>query len=135
MEAFMRGDDRPSPDRTRAWLSLGASLACYSWRRDGDQWINDGVADPGRALFFSSSLQAQLDAALAGLRMHRVATDQRPPPGELRDFQAAGYRNHFGIAATHRFFHSPGDTVGTTGPGILEPVARAFANAIQTLDQ
>lgn len=53
--------------------------------------------------------------------------------GELRDVKAAGYRNFFGLAGQHRFFHTPADDLGTTGPEILEPVARAFAHALRTL--
>ena len=31
------------------------------------------------------------------------------------------------MAGLHRFFHTPADDLRTTGPEILEPVARAFA--------
>ena len=51
--------------------------------------------------------------------------------GELRDVQAAGYPRFFGMAGSHIFFHTPADTAAATGPEILEPVIRAFA---ETLD-
>jgi hypothetical protein len=44
--------------------------------------------------------------------------------GELRDVRGAGYRNFLGMAGLHRFFHTPADDLRTTGPEILEPVAR-----------
>ena len=51
--------------------------------------------------------------------------------GELRDVLAAGYPRSFGMAGSHTFFHTPADLPETTGPEILEPVIRAFA---ETLD-
>jgi hypothetical protein len=51
--------------------------------------------------------------------------------GELRDVQAAGYPNFLGMAGLHRFFHTPADDLRTTSPEILEPVARAFADAVR----
>ena len=35
------------------------------------------------------------------------------------------------MAGLHRFFHTPADDLRTTGPEILEPVARAFADALR----
>jgi hypothetical protein len=51
--------------------------------------------------------------------------------GELRDVRGAGYRNFLGMAGLHRFFHTPADDLRTTGPEILEPVARGFADAVR----
>jgi hypothetical protein len=51
--------------------------------------------------------------------------------GELRDVMAAGYPRFFGMAGSHSFFHTPADSAAATGPEILEPVIRAFA---ETLD-
>jgi hypothetical protein len=59
--------------------------------------------------------------------------EQQAPPGELREVQAAGYATYLGMAGTHRFFHSPGDTVRTTGSEALEPIAAAFARALALL--
>jgi hypothetical protein len=42
-----------------------------------------------------------------------------------------GHRNFFGMAGLHRFFHTPADDVSTTSPEILEPVARAFTEAVR----
>ena len=44
---------------------------------------------------------------------------------------AAGYPRFFGMAGSHTFFHTPADSAATTGPEILEPIVRAFA---ETLD-
>ena len=37
------------------------------------------------------------------------------------------------MAGLHRFFHTPADDISTTGPEILEPVARAFADAVRKI--
>ena len=51
----------------------------------------------------------------------------------MRDVHAAGYPNFLGIAGRHRSFHTPGDDVNATGPDILEPVARAFTEAVRKI--
>lgn len=35
------------------------------------------------------------------------------------------------MAGLHRFFHTPADDLRATAPEILEPVARAFADAVR----
>ncbi len=50
---------------------------------------------------------------------------------ELGDVHAAGYGNFLGMAGLHRFFHTPAADLRITSPEILEPVARAFADAVQ----
>lgn len=58
---------------------------------------------------------------------------EREAVGELRDVHAAGYPNFLGLAGRHRFFHTPVDDVASTGPDILEPVARAFTDAVRRI--
>jgi hypothetical protein len=78
----------------------------------------------------------------AGRRWHsptRVSAQSKPRAsfadkqavGQLRDVKAAGYRNFFGMAGQHRFFHTPADDLRITGPESLEPFARAFAQAVR----
>ncbi|MGH8186815.1 MAG: hypothetical protein ACREUC_09650, partial [Steroidobacteraceae bacterium] len=62
---------------------------------------------------------------------NHVQIDKQAPPGELRDVHAAGYERFLGMAGSHRFFHSPSDTPKTTGREALEPVAVAFAKALE----
>ena len=76
---------------------------------------------------------ALTSAAFEGQPFSRVVTSDKAPPGELREVWAAKYPNFIGIAAGHRFFHNPADQVAATGPEILQPVARGFANAIATI--
>ena len=39
------------------------------------------------------------------------------------------------MAGSHRFFHTTHDTLATTRPHLLEPVARAFADALTEVAQ
>jgi hypothetical protein len=119
MEAFLHRD-APKPPQTRAWIHLGASLACLEW--------------PRRFLLHSAQ-GAQAAAAFADIEMNRVQVGQQAPPGELREVHAAGYATYLGMAGTHRFFHSPSDTAQLTSSEALEPVATAFARALTLLAQ
>jgi len=130
MEHFLR-DGAPRPDVTLAWAHFGASLACFAWRRDGGRWVTDRQVDTRQRLVLSSQA---MEASVVRRFKDVVATPltgTRAGIGELRDVLAAGYPRFFGMAGSHTFFHTPADTAATTGPEILEPVVRAFA---ETLD-
>jgi hypothetical protein len=130
MEHFLR-DGAPRPDATQAWAHFGASLACFAWRRDGERWVTDRQVDIRQRLVLSS----QAMEASVMRRFKDIAATPLVGPGagigELRDVLAAGYPRFFGMAGSHTFFHTPADSAATTGPEILEPVVRAFA---ETLD-
>lgn len=130
MEHFLH-DGAPRPDATLAWAHFGASLACYGWRRDGERWVTDRQVDTRQRLLLSSQ-------AMEATVMRRFKDVAATPLvgahagiGELRDVLAAGYPRFFGMAGSHTFFHTPADSAATTGPEILEPAIRAFA---ETLD-
>lgn len=130
MEYFLH-DGAPKPDATLAWAHFGASLACFGWRRDGERWLTDRQVDGQQRLVLSSQA---MNAAVMRRFKDVVATPlvgARAGVGELRDVQAAGYPRFFGMAGSHTFFHTPADSAAATGPEILEPVIRAFA---ETLD-
>ena len=130
MEHFLH-DGAPGPDATLAWAHFGASLACFGWRRDGGRWITDRQVDTRQRLVLSSQA---MEASVARRFKDVVATPLTgvgAGVGELRDVLAAGYPRFFGMAGSHTFFHTPADSAAMTGPEILEPVVRAFA---ETLD-
>jgi hypothetical protein len=52
--------------------------------------------------------------------------------GEFEFILKGGYRG-FGIAAAHRFHHTPADSPEMTGPEIIEPVGRALVNTLEML--
>jgi hypothetical protein len=130
MELFLnRG--APRPEDTLAWVHFGSSNACYAWTKDALA-TNRAVDASGRAFVLSPSSVALANESFGAIDARRFVADKQAV-GELRDVQAAGYRNFFGIAGQHRFFHTPADDLKTTGPEILEPVARAFAGAVRTV--
>jgi hypothetical protein len=130
MEVFLKRG-APSPQDTLAWVHFGASNACFAWTKGPDGFATERQVDDAlRYLVLSPSAVPLVGETFATIKAtHLVAEKQAV--GELRDVQAAGYRNFFGMAGLHRFFHTPADDLRTTGPEILEPVARAFADAVR----
>jgi hypothetical protein len=133
MEIFLHADP-PPPEHTLAWIHIGASVACYEFAKNADgKWATEKKLELRRLLTSSASTAALTDAAFKGQPFNRMVTSDKAPPGELREVWGAKYPNFLGIAAGHRFFHNPTDSVAVTGPEILEPVARALAAAVATL--
>lgn len=129
MEQFL-ASGAPPADATLAWAHFGASLACYEWRREGAAWVTDRQVDTRQRLVLSSQA---MDATVARRFKHVTAASlsgARAGVGELRDVAAAGYPRFFGMAGSHAFFHTPADSAAATGPEILEPVIRAFAEVL-----
>jgi len=130
MELFLK-QGAPPPQDTLAWVHLGASNACYAWSNGPQGFVReDRVDDALRANELSPSAQALVGETFADIKANRLVAEKQAV-GELRDVQAAGYRNFFGMAGLHRFFHTPSDDLRTTSPEILEPVGRAFADAVR----
>ena len=129
MEHFLQ-DGAPRPDATLAWAHFGASLACFAWRRNGGRWVTDRAVDTRQRLVLSSQA---VEASVTRRFKDIAATPLTGAPagiGELRDVLAAGYPRFFGMAGSHTFFHTPADSAETTGPEILAPVVRAFADTL-----
>ncbi len=110
--------DAPKPDRVRAWLHLGASIAAKGSTRRLVTNRREFVPALSRAFSAIPDLAPQL-------------TD--PPPGELAQLAALKYPC-FGIAGGHRLFHSPSDLPSTTSAQMLEPVAQALLRALVDLE-
>jgi hypothetical protein len=130
MELFLK-QGAPPPLDTLAWVHLGASNACYAWTTGPQGFAReDRVDDALRFIVLSPSARALVGETFAAIKANRLVAEKQAV-GELRDVQAAGYPNFFGVAGLHRFFHTPSDDLRTTSPEILEPVARAFAEAVR----
>ena len=130
MELFLK-QGAPQPQDTLVWVHLGASNACYAWTAGPQGFTReDGVDDALRFLVLSPSAVSLVGETFAAIKATRLVAEKQAV-GELRDVHAAAYRNFFGMAGLHRFFHTPADDLRTTGPEILEPVARAFADALR----
>jgi hypothetical protein len=130
MELFLK-QGAPSPPDTLAWVHLGASNACFAWTAGPEGFASENKVDDAlRFLVLSPSAAPLVGETFAAISATRLVAEKQAV-GELRDVQAAGYANFFGMAGLHRFFHTPADDLRTTGAEILEPVARAFADAVR----
>jgi hypothetical protein len=129
MEFFLH-DRAPKPDGRVVWVHYGASLACYQQPVNGGQPAAAPEVDARlRFLGTSESLAATAVRAFVNVEAIKVIGDQAAV-GELRDIKKAGYPNFLGMFGLHPLFHTPLDSAEMTGPAALEPVARAFADAI-----
>ncbi len=117
MEYFMR-DGAPPPDKTVAWIHFGSSLACQD------------TLD--KAILSSNSLAPLVGRHFAAVGGTHLA-GERAAIGEMREVHAAGYPNFLGMAASHKYFHTPADDASRTGPELLAPMAAAFAGAMAEL--
>lgn len=133
MELFLK-QGAPPPRDTLVWVHFGASNAsnaCYAWTAGPQGFTREDKVDVAlRSIVLSPSAAPLVGETFAAIEARRLIAEKQAV-GELRDVHAAGYRNFFGMAGLHRFFHTPADDVRTTSPEILEPVARAFTEAVR----
>ncbi len=130
MKAFLK-ELAPPPSRVLCWLHLGAGIAAYSWEETATGWKRLQEPDSKRYLMSSPSFVPLLTGTFASLPGLTPTTDHAV--GEFEFMLKAGYRT-FGIAAGHRFHHTPADSPEMTGPEILEPVGRALINTIEAIE-
>jgi hypothetical protein len=130
MKAFQK-ELAPSPDRVLCWLHLGSGIATYSWDETpaGLKLLRE--PDSRRYLMTSPDLVPLLTSTFAGLP--GLSPTVGRAVGEFEFMIKAGYRT-FGIAAGHRFHHTPADSPEMTGPEILEPVGRAIVRALEAIE-
>lgn len=131
MKAFLK-ELAPPPGRVLCWLHLGAGIAAYSWEETAAGLKRLPDPDSKRSLMTSPGLVPILTSAFAGVPGLTPVTNRAV--GEFEFIIKAGYRA-FGIAAGHRFHHTPADSPEMTGPEILEPVGRALVNALEAIEQ
>jgi len=131
MTAFLR-DLAPPPERVLCWIHLGAGIATYSWEEGSAGLKRLQEPDSRRFLMASRDLVPMLTTSFAGLPGLTPTVGRAV--GEFEFIVNRGYRA-FGVAAGHRFHHTPADSPEMTGPEILEPVARAFVNAIDACER
>jgi hypothetical protein len=130
MELFLK-QGAPPPQDTLVRVHFGASNACYGWTAGPQGFAReDKVDDALRFMVLSPSAGPLVSESFAAIKATRLVAEKQAV-GELRDVHAAGYPNFLGMAGLHRFFHTPADDLRTTSPEILEPVARAFADAVR----
>ena len=131
MQAFLK-DLAPTPDRVLCWIHLGAGIASYAWEetQSGPRRLQE--PDSRRLLMTSPGLVPLLTNAFAG--QQGLTPTVGRSVGEFELILKAGYRG-FGIAAAHRFHHTPADSPEMTGPEIIEPVGRALVSTLEAVQQ
>src|ERR1041384_325482 len=130
MRAFQK-ELAPPKGRVVCWLHLGAGIAAYPWEETSTGWRRLLEPDSRRYLMSSPDLAPLLATTFAGQPGLTPTTGRAV--GEFEFMLKAGYRT-FGIAAGHRFHHTPADSPEMTGPAILEPVARALTVTLDTIE-
>lgn len=128
---YLNSDIAPLPAETFSWAHIGAWQAMYSYVLEGDALIKTDQMD-GRALQYTNdpSLKAVVDAYFSGLNL---VFSTSMAYGDLVDVSQYGYKNLFGITGSHEYHHSTQDLPHVTGPELLEPVARAYQEALKML--
>jgi hypothetical protein len=118
----------PPPERTRAWLHLGASIATPPWEKVGGT-LRPAAAVTNGTLQASEELASIMRDAFAELPMYTLRTDTRI--GEFRDLTEHGYRGLGVVGGSNPWFHVPRDTPDTVSASTLSAVARATAKALE----
>ncbi len=118
----------PAPERTRAWLHLGASIATPPWEEVGGVLRPSGQVTTG-TLQASEELASIMREAFSQLPMYTLRTDTRI--GEFRDLTEHGYRGLGVVGGSNPWFHVPRDTPDTVAPATLSAVTRATASALE----
>jgi PA domain len=130
MRAFQK-DLAPPPNRVLCWVHLGAGIAAYTWEETATGWNRLHEPDSRRYLMTSPDLVPVLTTTFAGQPGLTPTTGRAV--GEFEFMLKGGYRT-FGIAAGHRFHHTPADSPEMTGPEILAPVARALVSSLEDIE-
>jgi len=129
---FLEGP-APPPDRTLAWIHLGATIATWGWQDTPGGLVKRARPEEHLVVCSSEELRPVLTTALAGLSgLHpRVGWGL----GEMGAVIQAGYRG-FGInGGPYRYFHTPEDRPEVaTAPELLEPVCAAVVRALELLE-
>lgn len=117
-------------EQVLCWLHLGAGIAAFAWEETASGPRRLREADSRRSLMASPELLPQLSESFAG--QPGLTPTAGRSVGELEFIFKAGYRA-FGIAAAHRFHHTPADSPEMTGPELLEPVATALVKVLGSM--
>lgn len=122
----------PGPDRTRAWVHLGAQIATPPWTEvDGSYVPTDEVVTG--TLQATEELAPILRSAFAGLPMFTLRTDTRI--GEFRDLTEQGYRGLGIVGGSNPWFHVPGDDPRGVSAETLADVTSAMSAALLAVER
>ena len=123
----------PEPGATRSWLHLGAGIATYAYET--------GPTGPRQTSRPDAAARLQTNDAEVLPKLEQAfgrTTELRPmlterPGGEMSYMASRGYQV-WGLAGLCALHHMPIDLPARiTGPELLEPVARASAQALELI--
>ncbi len=123
----------PRPYETALWFHLGASFAARAYEETPNGPVAQSTPNLGRALMASPDMVPLLEAAFAGQPVIEkpMQSDLNTALGEYRLVVEEGYPSSAGFWGYAAYFHTPIDGADSATAEIMEPVARAIANAIE----
>lgn len=122
----------PEPDRTRAWLHLGAQIATPPWTEAGGAYVPTEEVTNG-TLQATEGLAPILAEAFGDLPMFTLRTDTRI--GEFRDLVEHGYEGLGIVGGSNPWFHVPGDGPRGVSAETLAEVTAAMARALLQVER
>jgi hypothetical protein len=128
-EKFLASPHAPKPAEVTLWIHLGAGIASREWERAGDGWKPTTGFRPG-LLGTREPYIPLLREAFAGVPYTPHASRIL---GELKEVMEAGYPA-FGLIAGTVFGHTRDDRPDSTGPELLEPIAKALVHALERIE-
>jgi len=126
-------DLAPSPERTLAWIHLGATIATWGWDKTAAGLVKRARPEEYLVICNGEGLLPLLKESMAGL------TGLEPRAGrgigEMSEVIRMGYRGFGFNGGPYHYFHTQEDTpeVGTA-PELLEPAAKALVRTLQLLE-
>ena len=129
-KAFLDGG-APPVDKTKLWVHLGAGIATLAWKSTPSGLVKENIVDANRNFFYSDAVATSFQAAFKNVAGNKWTTTQKAG-GELIYVIDKGYPNVAGAAYSHPYFHMKSDDASKTSPAILEEVALAFRNFIES---
>jgi hypothetical protein len=136
---YLDSELAPDPLETFSWTHIGAWQAMYSFLLENEVLVPTGQMD--RRIFqyreaalppAPTPLKNVVDAKFKDPALNLIVSP-RIMYGDLLDVSPYGYNNLFGISGAHEYHHSTQDLPPVTGPDILEPMARAYQEALEML--
>ena len=128
-DKFLQSPRAPKPADVTLWIHLGAGIASREWERAGAGWKP--------ATGFRPGLLGTKEQFIPLLKESFTGLPYTPNParilGELKEVMDAGYPA-FGLIAGTVFGHTRGDKPDSTGPELLEPIAKALVKTIEAVE-
>jgi hypothetical protein len=124
----------PDPKDTALWFHLGAGFGARAWQETPQGLQPLDTPNPNRALMVTPDLMPIAQQAFAGhvTIEQPLAADVRTALGEYRLVLEERYPSGAGFWGLNAHFHTPSDGAASTTGAIMEPIARAIAQVIET---